>query len=106
MHASLAAPLVLAALLGAATVSNEWSHGAMSEAMGFGHHHLLDAGGYHCVSHDDAALGAAHVAHMHGNASAGAVHPHMNCPGGAGMHGGHDHGAHVHAIPPEPEGLP
>lgn len=99
-------PLVLTTLLGATGLANEWSHGAVSEAIGFGHHHLLDTGGYHCVSHADANQAARHQAHMHANATNGSDHPHANCPGGASMHGrGNDH-MHPNAIPPPPEESP
>lgn len=85
MQAVLALPVALAALFGTGFLANEWSHGAMSEAVGLGHHHVLDYGGYHCAGHGDAEHGAHHAAHMHGNAS----RPHQGC---AGMHAGNDAG--------------
>jgi hypothetical protein len=76
-------PLALAAIFGAFFVGNEWSHGGFAEAMGLGHRHLFDHGGHHCASHDDAAVGAKHMEHMHdGNRTV----THGLCPGGARMH--------------------
>lgn len=82
MQALLVIPMVATALAGTGFLANEWSHGGLSEAMGMGHHHMLDFAGMHCAAHGDPALGAAHMAHMHGNASM----PHDGCPGGPGMH--------------------
>lgn len=76
-------PLAIAMAFGGMFVANEWSHGAMSEIMGVGHHHALDYGGYHCAGHNDTLHGQHHQAHMHGNQSM----PHGGCPGGVGMHG-------------------
>lgn len=42
MRAEIVVPLALALLLGGAFVVNEWSYGGLSEALGWGHHHLLD----------------------------------------------------------------
>lgn len=57
--------LGLAALLGAGFAGNEVSHGAMAEAMGLGHHHMMDYDGAHCASLDG-PMAAQHVGHMHG----------------------------------------
>lgn len=80
----LAVPLLVTGVAAGAFLMNEWSHGGVSEAMGLGHRHMLDYGGYHCAAHDDPELGAMHMAHMHGNAAM----PHASCPGSAGMHSG------------------
>ena len=84
MNASLLIPLVVAGLSGGGFVVNEWSHGEMAEAMGLGHHHMLDYDGVHCAAHNNATQGQMHAAHMHGNSSV----PHDGCAGGAAMHGG------------------
>lgn len=69
---------------GTAFVVNETTHGGMAEFIGFGHHHLSDSGGYHCVDH--ASL--THVQHMHN----GTATDHSHCPGGLTIHGdGHRH---------------
>lgn len=60
---------------------NEASHGGMAEAMGLGHRHMTDVGGYHCASHAG-EHGAHHVAHMHNETRAA----HDGCPGGSAMH--------------------
>lgn len=86
MNFGFAIPLTIALALGSGFLANEWSHGALSESVGAGHHHALDFGGYHCAAHDDEEQGAMHMAHMH---EAGASMPHDGCPGGPGMH---DHG--------------
>ena len=88
-HAVLAG-LLVAGLAALGTIGNEASHGGLSEAMGLGHHHLADYGGYHCASHDGPHADD-HLRHMHGD------HPmrHDDCPGGSGMHhmdGGMGHG--------------
>lgn len=93
---ALAVPLGLVAVLGTAFAANEWTHGAMAEAAGVGHRHMLDYGGYHCVDHADAPHADHHRAHMHGNATladaqgramfGNATMPHGACPGGPGMH--------------------
>lgn len=44
-------PLLLANVLGAGFLANEWSQGGMAEAMGLGHHHALDPGPAHCAQH-------------------------------------------------------
>lgn len=82
LTAGLAIPVVLATAFGGAFMVNEWSHGAMAEAAGMGHRHMLDYAGVHCAAHDGAQAGA-HAAHMHGNATM----PHGQCAGGAAMHG-------------------
>ncbi len=73
---------------GVGVVGNEVTHGAWSESMGLGHHHLADYGDYHCADHESQA----HMQHMHN----GTVTDHAHCQGGAGMHGdghtGHHHG--------------
>lgn len=55
---SVVLPLAVALVVGASAVANEWSHGAVAEAAGFGHHHMLDAG-------DDHACGAHHANGTH-----------------------------------------
>ena len=76
-----AVPVVLATAFGGAFMVNEWSHGGLSEAVGLGHHHMLDYSGVHCAAHGgDQAM--AHAAHMHGAAPVA----HDACPGGAAMH--------------------
>lgn len=84
MTVALPALVGIALLSGGGFLLNEWTHGALSEATGLGHHHALDVGEYHCASHDDANHGADHMAHMHSRDDM----PHDNCPGGAGMHMG------------------
>ncbi len=83
MSAGMMAGLVVAGMAGAGFMANEATHGAMAEAMGLGHNHMADYGGYHCAAHDG-AHGAHHAEHMHNATSM----PHGSCPGGSGMHGG------------------
>jgi hypothetical protein len=84
MAALLPVTVGLSLPFGGGFLLNEWTHGAVSEAAGLGHHHAFDVGGYHCASHDDPAHAAMHRSHMHGEAPA----PHDDCPGGSAMHGG------------------
>ena len=70
---ALALPVAIACAAGAGFAVNEWSHGALAEAAGLGHHHALDAGGLHCTGGGRAG---AHLAHMHANATG-----HDGCPG-------------------------
>lgn len=70
----LVLPLAVAATFGGGFLMNEWSHGGMAEAMGLGHHHMLDYGGVHCLPPDDGARLAAHMdphAPMHGPCATG-----------------------------------
>lgn len=95
---ALAVPLGLAAVLGTAFAANEWTHGDVAGAMGLGHRHMLDYGGYHCVDHADVQHADHHRAHLHGNVTMAdaqgaamfgtATMPHGSCPGGAAMHDG------------------
>jgi len=89
------APQLIAAIVAGVTMTgfaaNEMSHGAMAEALGMGHHHMTDQGGYHCAGPSDAQW-AQHVSHMHGNSTAFGDH----CSNGH-MHQDRDHigdGAH------------
>jgi hypothetical protein len=75
-------PTILAGLFMAGFAGNEATHGGFAEAMGMGHRHMLDNGGYHCVDHDDPEHGPHHMEHMHGDEPM----RHEMCPGGAGMH--------------------
>lgn len=56
-----------AVMLGAAG-ANEMTHGGFAQAMGVGHHHMADYGGYHCAGPNDADW-ARHVDHMHGGST-------------------------------------
>ncbi|MFA5943085.1 MAG: hypothetical protein WC876_01320 [Candidatus Thermoplasmatota archaeon] len=81
-------PILIACTMGLAAgvgvIGNEVTHGAWSESMGLGHHHLADYGGYHCAAHESQA----HMQHMHN----GTFTDHQHCPGGVHMHGdGHRH---------------
>lgn len=60
--------------------ANEANHGALSEWMGLGHHHLTDHGGVHCASPGEPDWDR-HVEHVHHG----------------GQNGTHDHcdGAHM-----------
>lgn len=49
MDALVAIPLTLALIAGSGFVLNEWSHGALSEMAGLGHHHLADDAAWHCA---------------------------------------------------------
>lgn len=84
MQWTVGIPLAMTAVFGGAFFTNEWSHGAMAESIGVGHHHMFDFGGLHCVSHTDEVRGDAHLEHMHGSSPM----PHAHCPGGSGMHEG------------------
>ena len=81
LQTGMMAALAVSAVAGVGMMGNEMTHGAFSEAMGFGHNHMADYGGYHCASHmgPDAAD---HMRHMHNATFA----PHEGCPGGSGMH--------------------
>ena len=76
------AALVVSGMAGAGMMANEASHGGVAEAMGLGHHHMADVGGYHCASHTG-EHGPHHVQHMHNETRAA----HAACAGGAAMHG-------------------
>jgi len=65
VDAHVALALAVTAVAGAGFALNEWTHGAVSEAAGWGHRHLLDDAPWHC--------GAA--AHPHGGAA-----PHAHAP--------------------------
>lgn len=78
-----AIPLGIALTMGGGFLANEWSHGGLSEALGMGHRHALDFGGYHCAPHDDSERGRMHVEHMH---QEGSPMPHDECAGGSAMH--------------------
>lgn len=80
----LAIPIVTTIAFGGGFVANEWSHGALSEAMGLGHHHMLDYGQHHCIPHDDPNHGPAHREHMH---DPDEPRPHDECPGHEGSGG-------------------
>jgi hypothetical protein len=73
--------LIVSGMAGFGVMANEGTHGGMAEAMGLGHHHMTDVGGYHCASHSgpDAQR---HMDHMHNETM---VH-HENCSGGSSMH--------------------
>lgn len=78
--------LAASGLLLAGFAGNEVSHGGWSEAMGLGHHHVTDSGGYHCAGPDNAEHWDHHVEHMHGgNATAYEDH----CGADHMGHGGH-----------------
>ena len=69
-------PLVLVALLvtaaaGAGFALNEWSHGGVSESLGWGHRHMLDDAPWHCGASPHPHGGAA--PHAHAGASAACV---------------------------------
>lgn len=81
MSASMMGALIVSGLAGMGVMANEASHGGMAQAMGLGHHHLTDVGGYHCASHTGPD-GATHMEHMHNET----MMQHGNCPGGSGMH--------------------
>ncbi len=66
-------------------VTNEAGHGMLSEAMGMGHHHIADYGGYHCANHDTTPLGEQHMNHMHKQHTS----THNHCQGGKEMHRTH-----------------
>lgn len=61
MDLAFTLPIAVACIAGAGFAVNEWSHGAMAEAVGLGHHHALDHPGGHCV----AANGTYVPAHGH-----------------------------------------
>lgn len=80
-------PLLLAAFLltavsMAGVAVNEHTHGGVAEMMGFGHRHMMDHGGYHCVPHDHPEHGERHMQHMHEENQM----PHNQCAGGGHMH--------------------
>ena len=55
--------LAITAASGTAFAFNEWTHGGMSEAMGWGHRHMLEDPAWHCGAqprHENAAR------HAHG----------------------------------------
>jgi len=70
MNVAIALPVLLSMAFGGAFVVNEWSHGGVSEAMGLGHHHMLDYAQMHC----------SHAA-MHMDANATYLDPHSRCAG-------------------------
>ena len=79
-----ALPLLIASTFGGGFLVNEWSHGALSETVGLGHHHMLDYGGYHCSAYNATAYGDHHMMgrppqDLEGQAS--------GCAGYGGMHG-------------------
>ncbi len=76
MMGVLALPISLAVAFGGLFVANEFGHGAVAETLGFGHHHMLDAGGYHCVDHNDPDQGPRHMEHMHNQTG---DHAHGGC---------------------------
>lgn len=66
------APLIVASVAGGGFIVNEWSHGGLSEAMGMGHHHMLDYGRQHCAAMNGDAIHMTQVpAHegAHGDAA-------------------------------------
>jgi hypothetical protein len=99
----MVAPQLIAAIASAVMMTgfaaNEMSHGGFADAMGMGHQHMADWGGYHCAGPDDAHW-ADHVEHMHGNSTGfedHCSHRHMDADRGHigdGSHGpmgpGHD----------------
>lgn len=62
---ALLLPLAVTGMAGGGFLLNEWTHGAMAEAMGLGHHHVLDADAAHCGGHGAMASGVM-AAHAHG----------------------------------------
>ncbi len=72
--------LVVAGILMGGFAGNEMTHGGFSEAMGLGHHHMLDAEGIHCAGPGDPDW-EEHVAHMHNRtAHCGAGHMRHGMP--------------------------
>lgn len=63
--------LVITAASGTAFAANEWSHGGVSEAAGWGHHHMLNDSAYHCGVH--AAMHDESMPHAHAPACQGAA---------------------------------
>lgn len=88
---SMIAPATIAILMSGVLMTgfaaNEFSQGDLAEGLGFGHHHMLDWGGYHCAEPGDEAW-EQHEEHMHNGTHANEEHcgaPHMQ----DGWHHGH-----------------
>ncbi|HLE97782.1 MAG TPA: hypothetical protein VI997_10465 [Candidatus Thermoplasmatota archaeon] len=78
MTMPLAVPIALTVLFGSGFLVNEWSHGALSEAMGLGHHHMtvIDR------CHEDTATGGSGSAMPMDDPAAYAGARHAHCTEG------------------------
>lgn len=84
--AGLAVPLLLALSAGSAFAANEWSHGRVADAMGFGHHHVADWGDAYAHACPHAGAGNGWNA-TNGTNSASACANGAHAAGHGGMHG-------------------